>query len=177
MPEEGAPVHDFVYGISNGLFDPSRASLLVRGQKDWVNPPTATDDVAKPKGGEAATTVDVLANDTDIDSDPATLKVVEVLSPHASITGNKVSVDVLGHPHTVPYVIEDEDGARAMAVVHVPRGSGRHALRRRGRPHRDGQGRDEDGPPRRLREVAAGPHPRHHLGEHHLDRAAAPTWR
>ncbi|CAN7258691.1 Ig-like domain-containing protein [Knoellia sp. LjRoot47] len=124
VPEEGAPVHDFIYGISNGLFDPSRASLLVRGQKDFINPPVANDDVAKPKGGEAATTVDVLVNDTDIDSDPATLKVVEVLSPHGRIAGNKVTVDVLGYPHTVPYVIEDEDGARAMAVVHVPRGAG-----------------------------------------------------
>ena len=123
-PEPGAPVHDFVYGISDGLFDPSRASLLVRGQKDWVNPPVANDDVAKPKGGEAATTVDVLVNDTDIDSDPATLKVVEVLSPHGRITGNTVSVDVLATPHTVPYVIEDQDGARAMAVIHVPRGAG-----------------------------------------------------
>ena len=124
VPEEGAPVHDFVYGITNGLFDPSRASLLVRGQKDYLNPPTATDDVAKPKGGEAATTVDVLANDTDIDSDPATLKVVEVLSPTAKIVGNKVEVTVLDHPYTAPYVIEDEDGARAMAVIHVPRGAG-----------------------------------------------------
>ncbi|WP_404386208.1 Ig-like domain-containing protein [Knoellia locipacati] len=123
-PAEGAPVHDFTYGIGNGLFDPSRASLLVRGQEDWVNPPTATDDVAKPRGGEAATTVDVLLNDTDIDSDPATLKVVDVLTPHARITANRVSVDILTHPHTVPYVIEDEDGARAMAVVHVPRGAG-----------------------------------------------------
>ncbi|WP_353951837.1 fibronectin type III domain-containing protein [Knoellia sp. S7-12] len=124
VPAEGAPVHDFVYGITNGLFDPSRASLLVRGQKDWVNPPTAIDDVAKPKPGVAATTVDVLANDTDIDSDPATLKVAEVLSPNARIVGSKVEVTVLDHPYTAPYVIEDEDGARAMAVIHVPRGTG-----------------------------------------------------
>ncbi|WP_353951838.1 fibronectin type III domain-containing protein [Knoellia sp. S7-12] len=124
VPEEGAAVHDFVYGITNGLFDPSRASLLVRGQKDYLNPPTATDDVAKPKGGEASTAVDVLANDTDIDSDPATLKVVEVLSPNAKIVGSKVEVTVLAHPYTAPYVIEDEDGARGMAVIHVPRGTG-----------------------------------------------------
>ncbi|MFW5473264.1 Ig-like domain-containing protein [Knoellia sp. CPCC 206450] len=124
VPGEGAPVHDFTYGITNGVFDPSRASLLVRGQEGWVNPPTANDDVAKPQGGETATTVDVLANDTDIDSDPATLEVVDVLSTHGRAVGNRVSVDVLDHPHTVPYVIEDEDGARAMAVVHVPRGAG-----------------------------------------------------
>ncbi len=122
--EGGAPVHDFVYGITNGLFDPSRASLLVRGQKDYINPPTATDDVAKPKRGEASTVVDALANDTDIDSDPATLKIVEVLSPNAKIVGSKVQVTILDHPYTAPYVIEDEDGAKAMAVIHVPRGTG-----------------------------------------------------
>ncbi|MFC7485549.1 fibronectin type III domain-containing protein [Knoellia pratensis] len=124
VPEEGAPVHDFVYGITNGLFDPSRASLLVRGQKDYLNPPTAIDDVAKPKGGEAVTVVDVLANDTDVDSDPATLKVVEVLSPNAKMVGSKVQVSILDHPYTAAYVIEDEDGAKAMAVIHVPRGTG-----------------------------------------------------
>ena len=124
VPKEGAPVHDFIYGITNGVFDPSRASLLVRGQKDWLNPPTATDDVAKPKGGEVTTAVDALANDTDIDSDPATLKIVEVLSPNATIVGSRVDVKILDHPYAAPYVIEDEDGARAMAVIHVPRGAG-----------------------------------------------------
>jgi hypothetical protein len=123
VPPEGSPVHSIVYGIDNGLFDPSRASLLVRGQAKWVNPPTATDDVAKPKPGETSTLVDVLANDTDIDSDPATLKVVEVLSPSATIEGNKVRVQILDHAYTVAYVIEDEDGARAMAVIYVPTGS------------------------------------------------------
>ncbi|WP_082569705.1 fibronectin type III domain-containing protein [Knoellia sp. Soil729] len=124
VPKEGAAVHDFTYGITNGVFDPSRASLLVRGQKDWVNPPTPNDDVAKPKGGEVTTTVDALANDTDIDSDPATLRIVEVLSPNATIVGSKVDVTILDHPYAAPYVIEDEDGARAMAVIHVPRGTG-----------------------------------------------------
>jgi hypothetical protein len=123
-PKEGAPVHDFIYGISNGVFDPSRASLLVRGQEDWVNPPTANDDVAKPRGSELTTTVDALANDTDIDSDPATLRIVEVLSPNATLVGSKVDVTILDHPYAAPYVIEDEDGARAMAVIHVPRGAG-----------------------------------------------------
>ncbi|PRY58766.1 fibronectin type III domain protein [Knoellia remsis] len=124
VPDEGAPVHDFVYGISNGVFDPSRASLLVRGQKDFINPPTATDDVAKPKPGETSTVVDVLANDTDIDSDPSTLKIVEVLSPNATVESGKVRVTITEQPQTVPYVIEDEDGARAMAVIYVPRGDG-----------------------------------------------------
>ena len=123
VPADTTALHQLVYGISDGLFDPSRASILVRAVKDWVNPPVANDDVAAPKPGETSTLVDVLANDTDVDSDPATLKIVEVLSPGAVIENGRVRVQVLDHPSSVPYVIEDEDGARAMALVHVPTGA------------------------------------------------------
>ncbi|KGN40726.1 Ig-like domain-containing protein [Knoellia aerolata] len=121
-PQPDAATHQFVYGIDNGIFDPSRTTLLVRGQVGFVNPPIAQDDVAKPAAGETTALVDALVNDTDIDSDPATLKVVEVLSPHARIEAGKVRVTLLDHAHTVPYVIEDEDEARAMALIFVPPG-------------------------------------------------------
>ncbi|PKW27936.1 Ig-like domain-containing protein [Phycicoccus duodecadis] len=125
VPDDTTTPHRLVYGISNGIFDPSRASILVRPVKGWVNPPVANDDVAAPKPGETATLVDALANDTDVDSDPATLQIVEVLSPDARYdpSTRRVSVKVLDHPYAVPYVIEDEDGARAMAVINVPTGA------------------------------------------------------
>ena len=123
VPADTTALHQLVYGISDGLFDPSRASILVRAVRDWVNPPVANDDVAAPKPGETSTLVDVLANDTDVDSDPATLKIVEVLSSSAVVENGRVRVQVLDHPYSVPYVIEDEDGARAMALVHVPTGA------------------------------------------------------
>ncbi len=123
VPADTTQLHQLVYGISDGLFDPSRASILVRPVKGYRNPPVATDDVAAPKPGETSTLVDVLANDTDVDSDPATLRVVEVLSSAATIEGNRVRVRVLDHAYSVPYVIEDEDGLRAMALVHVPTGA------------------------------------------------------
>ncbi|WP_157622390.1 Ig-like domain-containing protein [Nostocoides sp. Soil756] len=125
VPDETGTPHRLIYGISDGVFDPSRASILVRPVKGWVNPPVANDDVAAPKPGETATLVDALANDTDVDSDPATLKVVEVLSPDARYdpSTRRVSVKILDHPYSVPYVIEDEDGARAMALIHVPTGA------------------------------------------------------
>ena len=119
----GSGLHQLVYGISNGLFDPSRATVLVRSVVGHVNPPVANDDVAAPKPGESTALVDVLANDTDVDSDPATLEVVEVLHPDAVTENGRVRVKVLDHAYAVPYVIEDEDGARAMAVVHVPTGA------------------------------------------------------
>ncbi|CAN7258744.1 Ig-like domain-containing protein [Knoellia sp. LjRoot47] len=122
VPEPDAPTHQFVYGIDNGIFDPSRTTVLVRGVKGHINPPIAQDDVAKATPGETTSLVDVLANDTDIDSDPATLKIVEVLSPQGAIENGKVRVTLLDHPQTVPYVIEDEDGARALALIYVPAG-------------------------------------------------------
>ena len=125
VPEDVTALHQLVYGISDGLFDPSRASILVRPVPGYVNPPVANDDVAAPKPGETGTLVDALANDTDVDSDPETLRIVEVLSPDAAYdpATNQVRVQILDHPHSVPYVIEDEDGAQAMALIHVPTGA------------------------------------------------------
>jgi hypothetical protein len=122
VPEPEAPTHQFVYGIDNGIFDPSRTTVLVRGQKGYINPPIAQDDVAKAVPGESTALVDVLANDTDIDSDPATLRIVDVLSPQGRVEDGKVRVTLLDHPQTVPYVIEDVDEARALALIHVPAG-------------------------------------------------------
>ncbi|MBR7742622.1 fibronectin type III domain-containing protein [Phycicoccus sp. BSK3Z-2] len=125
VPDDTTRLHQMVYGIGNGLFDPSRASILVRPVPGYENPPVANDDVAAFEAGETSALVDVLANDTDVDSDPATLRVVDVLSPDAALdpaTG-QVRVQVLDRPYSVPYVIEDEDGLRAMALVHVPTGA------------------------------------------------------
>ncbi|WP_229708772.1 Ig-like domain-containing protein [Knoellia flava] len=121
-PAPGAPTHQFVYGIDNGIFDPSRTTVLVRGVEGHINPPIAQDDVAKATPGETTALVDALANDTDIDSDPETLRIVEVLSPAGTIENGKVRVTLRDHPQTVPYVIEDEDEARALAIIHVPAG-------------------------------------------------------
>ncbi|MFC7485551.1 Ig-like domain-containing protein [Knoellia sp. CPCC 206453] len=121
-PAPDAPTHEYVYGIDNGIFDPSRTTVLVRGVPNYINPPIAQDDVAKATPGVTTSLVDVLANDTDIDSDPATLKIVDVLSPQGKIENGKVRVTLLDHPQTVPYVIEDEDEATALALIFVPAG-------------------------------------------------------
>ncbi len=120
-PEKG--VQHLTYGITNGLFDPSRASVTVVPTPGHKNPPVAVDDVAKPKEGEQTTLVDVLANDRDIDGDRSQLKVVKTLSPEGAVENNQVRVKILDHPHTVPYVISDEDGETAMALIYVPTGA------------------------------------------------------
>ena len=118
-PEEG-PAKVLAYAITDGLFDPSRATLTVRGQKGFNNPPTALDDTAVPKPGETFTTVDVLANDRDVDGDPTTLQLVEAVGEGVTMVGRQVRIQLLDHPRVVPYVIADVDGAKAMALVYVP---------------------------------------------------------
>ena len=46
-----------------------------------------------------------------------------MLDPTATIENGRVRVKILDHPYAVPYVIEDEDGARAMALIQVPTGA------------------------------------------------------
>ena len=47
-----------------------------------------------------------------------------MLSPQGRVENGKVRVTLLDHPQTVPYVIEDEDGARAVARSPLPGPSG-----------------------------------------------------
>ena len=146
-PEEG-PSKVLVYGINGGLFDPSRTTLTVRGRKGYNNPPVAADDVARvapapaaagaPGAGGAggaggaptvgpapaatasnSALVDVLENDRDIDGDHNALKVVEV-GEGASIEKDGVRVSFADYPRAVPYIVEDADGGRAMALIYVP---------------------------------------------------------
>lgn len=121
-PEEG-PAKVLAYGITNGLFDPSRSTLTVRGQKDFNNPPVAVDDTGTAQDGETSVLVDVLANDRDIDGDRASLRIAEVIGDGAVIEGRKVRITLRPEARVVPYTIEDADGAVAMALVYVPAGS------------------------------------------------------
>ena len=122
VPGAKAGVQHLTYGISNGLFDPSRSSISVVPDPNALNPPTAVDDTAKPKDGETTTLVDVLANDRDIDGPPESLSVTAVLSPDGVVEDGKVRVKVKDFPYSIPYVITDEDGLTAMALIHVPTG-------------------------------------------------------
>jgi hypothetical protein len=121
-PVGGGQQH-LTYGIDNGVFDPSKSTITIVPVPGWKNRPIAVDDVAKPKPDETTTLVDVLANDRDVDGDNSQLKIERTLSPDGVIEGNQVRVKILDHPHTVPYVISDEDGETAMALIYVPTGN------------------------------------------------------
>ena len=122
VPPVDAGPRVLTYGIDNGVFDPSKAAITVLPVPGATNRPVAVDDVAKPVAGQDTALVDVLANDRDIDGDQSSLRVDRLLSAEGTIEGRQVRVRILDHPHTVPYVIRDEDGQTAMALIHVPTG-------------------------------------------------------
>lgn len=111
------------YGISDGLFDPSRTTLEVVGQNHFVNPPVAKDDVAIFKPGARTAVVNVLANDTDLDGTQTQLRIVRVIGPGATIVAGKVRVSAQSQARTVPYVIADADNAEAVGLIYVPAGN------------------------------------------------------
>ncbi len=121
-PPEG-PAKVLTYGITNGLFDPSRSTVTVRGQKNFNNPPIAVDDTAEPKQGESTVLVDALANDRDLDGDRSSLNITEVVGDGAVIEHDKVRITLRPEARVVPYVIADADGASAMALIYVPAGN------------------------------------------------------
>ncbi|MER7074219.1 fibronectin type III domain-containing protein, partial [Terrabacter sp. NPDC000476] len=121
VPPEG-PAKVLTYGITDGLFDPSRSTLTVRGQKDFNNPPVAVDDTGIAKGGETSILVDALANDRDLDGERSSLTITKVVGDGAVIERGKVRITLRPTARVVPYLIEDADGATAMALIYVPAG-------------------------------------------------------
>jgi hypothetical protein len=121
-PEVG-PAKVLTYGITDGLFDPSKSTLTVRGQKDFNNPPTAVDDTGTAKPGETSIVVDALANDRDLDGEQSQLKIVKFYGDGVTREGRKLRIQLRPQARVVPYVIEDADGAQAMALIYVPAGN------------------------------------------------------
>ena len=121
-PDDG-PAKVLTYGITNGLFDPSKSTLTVRGQKDFNNPPVAVDDTGVVKQGETSIVVDALANDRDLDGEQSTLKITKFLGDGVTREGRKLRIQLRPQARVVPYFIEDADGAAAMALIYVPAGN------------------------------------------------------
>ncbi|CAN7150433.1 fibronectin type III domain-containing protein [Terrabacter sp. LjRoot27] len=121
-PDDG-PAKVLTYGITDGLFDPSKSTLTVRGQKDFNNPPIAVDDTGLAKQGETSILVDALANDRDLDGEQASLKITKFIGDGVVREGRKLRIQLRPQARVVPYVIEDADGASAMALIYVPAGT------------------------------------------------------
>ncbi|HEX6359204.1 Ig-like domain-containing protein [Actinophytocola sp.] len=108
------------YALTNGIGDPSPATLTVRGQDGWNSPPTAGDVFAKPDPDDREVEVDVLAKVGDLDGPARDLKITTVHDPKAEIDGGTVTLPVGEQPRTVPYEVRDKGGATSVGLIHLP---------------------------------------------------------
>ncbi|GAA2394891.1 fibronectin type III [Catellatospora methionotrophica] len=118
-PDEPGKAVVVVYAITDGIGEPSVATVTVRSQDDYNNPPIAYDAYADPAPGATEVEVDVLGRCADIDGDLADLVVTRVFEPNATFLGGRVKLQVTGVPRTVGYEVRDADGATAVGLIHV----------------------------------------------------------
>ncbi|MEV4512581.1 Ig-like domain-containing protein [Dactylosporangium sp. NPDC049525] len=109
-----------VYTITNGIGEPSAATLTVRGQRDYDIPPVAFDAYPAVPAGGRTVTVDIAKQCVDPDGDAADLVVTRVFDPAATQAGGRITVPVTDVPHTVAYEVKDPGGATAIGLIHVP---------------------------------------------------------
>jgi hypothetical protein len=108
------------YALTNGIGDPSAATLTVRSQDGWNSPPTAGDVFAKPAPDDRSVEVDVFAEVGDLDGAAAELEITAVHDQKADIDGGRVTLPVGKQPRTVAYEVRDGGGATALGLIHVP---------------------------------------------------------
>jgi hypothetical protein len=119
------------FAMSYRIVDPvgaaSDAVIDVVVRSDAVGrPPIARDDVSAPVEDPAQVSIDVavLDNDTDPDGDPSKL-VLSSLTAGSKVLEeagkpDRLQVTLADHAQVVPYMITDEQGLTAYAVVRVP---------------------------------------------------------
>lgn len=107
------------YGLTGNAGPSSLSTVTIRSAEDAQLPPRITDHVAKATSVDSAT-VDVLTGASDPDGDSAKLQVTSVASSNARIAGAKVVISVTDVPQAIPYVVTDEAGSSAAAVIYVP---------------------------------------------------------
>jgi len=117
-PGENAPAVSLGYHLDAGGVIGTSAQIMVRSQVGYLNPPKITDHAAEDVNDGVAS-VDVLEDAWDVDGPDDAIHIVSV-GPQASFVGSVVSVPILDRGQVVSYVVEDGDGAQAMAVVFVP---------------------------------------------------------
>lgn len=107
------------YGLTGNAGTSSLSTVTIRSAAGAQLPPRITDHVAKATSVDSAT-VDVLTGAFDPDGDSAKLRVSSVASDKAKTSGAKVVISVTDVPQAIPYVVTDEAGSSAAAVIYVP---------------------------------------------------------
>ncbi|MBX6750441.1 MAG: fibronectin type III domain-containing protein, partial [Micromonosporaceae bacterium] len=108
-----------VYAITNGIGQPSVATVTIRSQEDYNNPPKAFDAFAVPELGALTVSVDLKTRLADPDGDQDDLRITQVFDEGATVNGTVVTLPVTEAPRTVTYEVTDGGGATALGLIHV----------------------------------------------------------
>ena len=117
-PGENEAAMSLGYHLDAGGVLGTSAQIMVRSQVGYLNPPNVFDHAAENVDNGVAS-VDVLEDAWDVDGPDSAIHIVSV-GAAGTFDGATVSVPILDRGQVVPYVVEDGDGAQAMAVVFVP---------------------------------------------------------
>ena len=109
------------YSVTDGIGAPSTATVTVRAQTGYDEPPVSRDAYAQRAGNRGTASVNVLSGSTDPDGTPGDLSVARVFDARAHVSGDgTVTAPVSAMPYAIAYEIVDPGGATAIGVVHVP---------------------------------------------------------
>ncbi|MFD5828005.1 Ig-like domain-containing protein [Lentzea sp. NPDC060358] len=108
------------YAITNGLGQPSVATLTVRSRDGYQVPPVAGELFPVVKKEDSTVEVDLGPAVADPDGPAGEVKISKVFHDQAEVSGRKVTVPVGDHPRTIAYEAEDASGATAAGLIHVP---------------------------------------------------------
>lgn len=108
------------YAISDGIGQPSTATLTVRTQDKYDVPPAVADAYPTIDQGGATVTVKVTDFASDPDGDARDLSVTHVYDAQATVSGTSIVLRVGDRPRVVAYEVRDVGGATALGLVHVP---------------------------------------------------------
>lgn len=108
------------YSITDGLGQPSAATLTVRARSGANIAPVVVDAYATPGAHDNVVTVDVLGKDSDPDGDARKLRVSQIFDPRATSSAGTVTLPVLDHPQVVAFEVTDAGGGVALASIFVP---------------------------------------------------------
>jgi len=136
-PEADEPALTFNYHLEGNGVAGLSAQVTIRSQEGYLNPPKVYDHIAR-NMENGFVTVRVLDRAWDIDGPIDALHVVSVggdgeinCNPDPATGAYNpdtctVTIPTKNVTQVVPYVVEDADGAQAMAVIYVPMDPPRH---------------------------------------------------
>ncbi|HSU02058.1 MAG TPA: fibronectin type III domain-containing protein [Nocardioides sp.] len=113
-----APPVVIVYSVTNGLSE-SRATMTLETAEDYNNPPVVYDAFGR-ADDSGSVVVGVLEGAYDPDGSAERLTVTDVGGSARVVDGVEVRAERGPAPQVLPFVVEDDRGARAAASVFVP---------------------------------------------------------